>query len=90
MSVFEEQPPIINVSAFSHWLKKNYSFFKSVQIDLLEKIKLGRFDGIILIDYPGFNLRLAKKIKNVENHAIRKVSLLRVVKFHEISNRSVP
>ena len=22
MSVFDEQPPIINVSTFSHWLKK--------------------------------------------------------------------
>ena len=54
----------MNVMGFVEVLK-NYSFFKSVQIDLLEKIKLGRFDGIILIDYPGFNLRLAKKIKNV-------------------------
>jgi len=34
MSVFDEQPPIINVSAFSHWLKKNYSFFKSKNIKL--------------------------------------------------------
>ena len=34
MSVFDEQPPIINVSSFSHWLKKNYSFFKSKNIKL--------------------------------------------------------
>ncbi len=34
MSVFDEQPPIINLSAFSHWLKKNYSFFKSKNIKL--------------------------------------------------------
>ncbi|MDC0232423.1 aminotransferase class III-fold pyridoxal phosphate-dependent enzyme [Pelagibacteraceae bacterium] len=34
MSVFDEQPPIINVSAFSHWLKKNYSLFKSKNIKL--------------------------------------------------------
>ena len=34
MSVFDEQPPIINISAFSHWLKKNYSFFKSKNIKL--------------------------------------------------------
>ena len=34
MSVFDEQPPIINVSTFSHWLKKNYSFFKSKNIKL--------------------------------------------------------
>ena len=34
MSVFDEQPPIINVSTFSHWLKKNYSFFKSKNIKI--------------------------------------------------------
>ena len=34
MSVFDEQPPIINVSSFSSWLKKNYSFFKSKSIKL--------------------------------------------------------
>jgi len=34
MSVFDEQPPIINVSSFSKWLKKNYSFFKSKSIKL--------------------------------------------------------
>ena len=34
MSVFDEQPPIINISTFSHWLKNNYSFFKSKNIKL--------------------------------------------------------
>ena len=34
MSVFDEEPPIINVSSFSHWLKKNYSFFNSKSIKL--------------------------------------------------------
>ncbi len=34
MSVFDEQPPIINVSSFSSWLKKNYSFFNSKIIKL--------------------------------------------------------
>ena len=34
MSVFDEQPPIINVSSFSKWLKENYSFFKSKDIKL--------------------------------------------------------
>ena len=34
MSVFDEQPPIINVSSFSHWLKKNYSLFNSKSIKL--------------------------------------------------------
>lgn len=34
MSVFDEQPPIINVSSFSKWLKENYSFFKLKDINL--------------------------------------------------------
>ena len=34
MSVFDEQPPIINVSLFSKWLKENYSFFKSKDIKI--------------------------------------------------------
>ena len=34
MSVFDEEPPIINISSFSHWLKKNYSFFNSKSIKL--------------------------------------------------------
>ena len=34
MSVFDEQPPIINVSSFSKWLKENYSFFKSKHIKI--------------------------------------------------------
>ena len=30
MSVFDEQPPIINLSSFSSWLKKNYSFYEII------------------------------------------------------------
>lgn len=54
----------MNVMGFVEVLKK-YSFFKSIQRHALQIIKKGDFDGIILIDYPGFNLRLAKKIKNL-------------------------
>ncbi len=34
MSVFDEQPPLINVTKFSLWLKKNYNFFKSKNFKL--------------------------------------------------------
>ncbi len=54
----------MNVMGFVEVLKK-YLFFKSIQNDSLNKIKEGGFDGVILIDYPGFNLRLAKKIKKL-------------------------
>ena len=54
----------MNIMGFVEVLKK-YSFFKSIQNQALNIIKEGNFDGIILIDYPGFNLRLAKKIKKI-------------------------
>ena len=34
MSVFDEQPPLINVAKFSLWLKKNYIYFKSKKLKL--------------------------------------------------------
>ncbi len=42
---------------------KNYSFFKSVEKEVLNNVDNKKYHGIILIDYPGFNLRVAKKIK---------------------------
>ena len=50
----------VNSSDFTH---KHLSKFAEYA---LEKIKLIRPDRIILIDYPGFNLRLAKKIKHLQ------------------------
>lgn len=38
-------------------------FFKKVQLAVLKEIGRIRPERVILIDYPGFNLRLAKKIK---------------------------
>ena len=35
MSVFDEQPPLIDAKKFSPWLKKNYNFFKSKNFKLL-------------------------------------------------------
>ena len=44
---------------------KNYRFFKSVQKNVLNNIVEGNYSGVILIDYPGFNLRIAKQLKSV-------------------------
>ena len=44
---------------------KNLKFLKSVEKNVLNHLKNNSIDAIILIDYPGFNLRIAKKIKNV-------------------------
>ena len=42
---------------------KHYYFFKKLINKIIEKINYYNPIQIILIDYPGFNLRLAKKIK---------------------------
>ena len=42
---------------------KHLSFFRKLMARVLEEIKSVQPIQIILIDYPGFNLRLAKKIK---------------------------
>ena len=34
--------------------------------ELVEYIKTNGFDEVILVDFPGFNLRLAKKLKSLD------------------------
>ena len=42
---------------------KHLRFFKDVEKRVLETIAIEKPERIILIDYPGFNLRLAEKVK---------------------------
>tara|TARA_B100000614_G_scaffold133946_2_gene119240 strand:- start:5664 stop:6767 length:1104 start_codon:yes stop_codon:yes gene_type:complete len=49
---------------------KNISFFFRLQKDIISLIKFEKPDKIILIDYPGLNLRLAAKIKSFTNTKI--------------------
>ena len=44
---------------------KNLSFFTGVGDLLFERVKQERPDALICIDYPGFNLRFAKKVKKL-------------------------
>ena len=44
---------------------KHLMFFKKVEKTVIKKIVSEKPDAIILIDYPGFNLRIAKKIKTI-------------------------
>ena len=46
---------------------KHLRFFKRVGKKVLETITIEKPDHIILIDYPGFNLRLAEKVKRKFN-----------------------
>lgn len=42
---------------------KHYGEFKKIFYNLLDRIEKERPEAVVLIDYPGFNLRLAKKLK---------------------------
>lgn len=42
---------------------KNYPKFKSLLDQVTSFISDNQFDGVLLIDYPGFNLRLASRIR---------------------------
>jgi lipid-A-disaccharide synthase len=43
---------------------KKYSYFKKVLDDCVRFIKENKPDAVILIDYPGFNLKLAEKLRS--------------------------
>jgi lipid-A-disaccharide synthase len=45
---------------------KHLPFIKKVQRNLIEEVKKRNIKEIILIDYPGFNLSIAKKLKNLK------------------------
>ncbi len=53
---------------------KNYFRLKKIQAALLSKVKDVRPDLIILIDYPDFNLRFAKKVKKLNLPVIYYIS----------------
>lgn len=44
---------------------KHYPLFKKIFDDILQKTKEEKPDAAILVDYPGFNLRLAKELKKM-------------------------
>jgi len=44
---------------------KHIPFIKKVQSELIELIKEKKIDTVVLIDYPGFNLNIAEKLKSL-------------------------
>ncbi len=44
---------------------KHLPFIRKVQNQLIEEVRLRKTKFAILIDYPGFNLSIAKKLKNI-------------------------
>ncbi len=53
---------------------RHLPFIKKVQRDLLNKIKSDNINTIVLIDYPGFNLSIAKKLKQLNKKIIYYIS----------------
>lgn len=45
---------------------KHLPFIKKVQRDLINEVKKRNVKEVILIDYPGFNLSIAKKLKSLD------------------------
>lgn len=53
---------------------KNYRKIRKVFYDMLNVIKKRKPSALILVDYPGFNLRLAKKVKSLSIPVIYYIS----------------
>ena len=61
---FSSLVPITKLAVMGFWeVLKNIVFFLKLERLILKHIKNKQPDKIILIDYPGFNLRIAQKIK---------------------------
>lgn len=45
---------------------KHLPFIKKVQRDLIDEVKKRKVREVVLIDYPGFNLSIAKKLKQLK------------------------
>ncbi len=55
-----------DLAVLGFWeVARNYLFFRKLFHTCLEEIKTNKPDVILLVDYPGFNLRLAKKVKEL-------------------------
>jgi len=66
----------INKMAFLGFAEvvKHLPFIKRVQKDLIRIIKEKKIKSVVLIDYPGFNLNFAKKLKELNLNVIYYIS----------------
>ena len=44
---------------------RSFGFIRSVFMDTVGHLKRSRPDGLVVIDYPGFNIRLAKRAESM-------------------------
>ena len=47
---------------------RNISFLKDIESKIINELRFGQYEALILVDYPGFNLRIAKKIKRLNSN----------------------
>ena len=64
---FDSLVDLNKMAVMGFWeVLKNFTFLKQVENKVLEALEHSNVDALILIDYPGFNLRIAKKIKKIK------------------------
>ena len=54
---------------------KHLPFIKKVQRDIIDEVKARNVKEVVLIDYPGFNLSIAKKLKSLKSATAEKLDL---------------
>ncbi|MDP2362282.1 MAG: lipid-A-disaccharide synthase [Ignavibacteria bacterium] len=55
---------------------KHLPFIKKVQRDLIDEVMKRKVNQVVLIDYPGFNLNIAKKLKALESATADRLELI--------------
>jgi lipid-A-disaccharide synthase len=72
VKIYEDLPALAVVGFWE--VLKNYSRIKKIFDLILAKAVAHKPDAIILVDYPGFNIRLAKKLKSLDLKIIYYIS----------------
>jgi len=54
---------------------KHLPFIKKVQRDILDEVRARNVKEVVLIDYPGFNLSIAQKLKDLKSATAEKLDL---------------
>ena len=54
---------------------KHLPFIKKVQRDILDEVRARNVKEVVLIDYPGFNLSIAQKLKDLKSAKAEKLDL---------------
>jgi lipid-A-disaccharide synthase len=73
-------------AAFANWIDaaavvglwevvKRYGYFRREFANTLAEIAAAKPDAVVLIDYPGFNLRLARTLRNTDLQSVRPAGL---------------